>query len=249
MKIGFLITARMKSTRLPKKITLEIGGRQIIRLMIDRLKLNTITDNIVICTSTNPQDDILQEIAIEENIKYFRGSEEDVIQRLYAAAKFHNFDYVLNITADCPLVAISYIDIIVKKYKQTNADYITCEKLPHGFYLNGMRIDALKKVCEIKKGQNTEVWGRYFTDTGYFNVVELDVPAELQRPDYRLTLDYQEDYLFFQKVFEHFGEKTIEKDVHEILEYLDANPDVVDINKHCEELYLINIAKQDNIEI
>ncbi|MBA7580932.1 hypothetical protein ES708_22830 [subsurface metagenome] len=79
MKIGFLITARLKSTRLPKKIILKLNGREVIRHMIDRLKLSNILSNIIICTSNNAQDKPLIEIAKEENIDYFLGDEDDVI--------------------------------------------------------------------------------------------------------------------------------------------------------------------------
>ena len=82
MKIGFLITARMKSTRLPLKLTLKIHDREIIALMIDRLKLCNCVDEIIIATSTNSQDDVLCQIAQREHVKCFRGSEADVLERL-----------------------------------------------------------------------------------------------------------------------------------------------------------------------
>ena len=69
-KIGFVITGRMKSTRLKKKLTLEILDREIIAHMIDRAKLYFNTSDIVIATSNNPQDTILAEIAKRENIKF-----------------------------------------------------------------------------------------------------------------------------------------------------------------------------------
>ena len=158
MRVGFLITARMKSTRLPKKLTLEINRRQIIRWMIDSIKLSTFIDDIIICTSINPQDNILEEIADNENILVFRGSENDVIQRLYEASKYFNLDYSLNITADCPLVSLEYMNRIIDNYKERQVDLIRALDLPHGFYSYGLKIEAMKKVCKIKKGTNTEVW-------------------------------------------------------------------------------------------
>ncbi len=237
MKIGFLITARLKSTRLPKKIILKLNGREVIRHMIDRLKLSNILNNIIICTSNNAQDKPLIEIAKEENIDYFLGDEDDVIFRLYNAAKEFKLDYVLNVTADCPLVAIEFIDKIIKKYKESHADLITCFNLPHGFYLNGLKIDAMGKVCEIKKSKETEVWGGYFTDTGLFNVVDLDIPKKYIRKEYRLTLDYPDDLKFFKEIFNHFKKNTYKVPTLEIIEYLDKNPQIADINKHCEEMY------------
>lgn len=249
MKIGFLITGRMKSTRLPKKLTLKINDKEIIRHMIDRLKESDILDEIIICTSTNPQDQILAQIAEEENIQCFLGDEDDVIQRLYDASLKFNLDYALNITADCPLVSIEYINKIVDTYRESNADFIRTLDLPHGFFSYGIKIDAMKKVCEIKKSKDTEVWGRYITDTGLFKVVDIDIPPELQRKDYRLTLDYPEDFEFFKKIYSHFGADTYKTSMYDIIRYLDENPDVVKINAHCRELYKKRHDSQNKFEV
>lgn len=249
MKIGFLITARLKSTRLPKKLILKLNGREVIRHMIDRLKLSGILDNIIICTSDNPQDKPLVEIAIDEDIVYFLGDEDDVILRLYGASKEFELDYAINITADCPLVSIEYLERIVEKYKETNADLIRCSDLPHGFYSYGLKIDAIRRVCEMKKSKETEVWGRYFTDTGLFNIIDLEIPKKYIRKDFRLTLDYPDDFKFFQEVFKHFGENTYKTSMAEIIKFLDENPRIVEINKYCEELYKKRLKKQNKIEV
>ncbi len=237
MKIGYLITARMKSTRLPGKLTLEINERQIIRWMIDRLKLSPLLDEIIICTSTNSQDDVLETIAREEDVKVFRGSENDVILRLYEASKFYDLRYVLNITADCPLVSVEYISKIIKKYEETQADLIRTLDLPHGFYSYGIKIAAMRKVCEIKKDSNTEVWGRYFTDTDLFDVLDMHIPEDLRRPDYRLTIDYEDDYKLLKKIFKHFGNDAYCSSTYDIITFLDKNPEIAGINKHCRALF------------
>lgn len=249
MKIGYLITARMKSTRLPKKVTKKILGREVIRWMIDRLKLNTEIDEIILCTSTNKQDDILEKIALEENIKIFRGSEDDVIKRLYDASIFFNLDYAINITADCPLVSYKYISSIIETYRETDADLVRALDLPHGFFSYGLKIAAMKKVCDIKKGSNTEVWGTYFVDSGYFNVVDLEIAEDLKRPDYRLTLDYPDDFTFFEHIYKHFGMETYKKSMVEILDYLDNHKDVVAINKHCAELFKTRWESQNKMDL
>ena len=113
MKIGFLITARLKSTRLPGKLKLTIDDREMITWMIERLKCAPALDEIIIATSTNPQDKDLCQIAEREGVKCFRGSELDVIERLYKASKEFDLDYVLNVTADCPLVAYYIIEEVI----------------------------------------------------------------------------------------------------------------------------------------
>ncbi|WKZ71065.1 MAG: hypothetical protein QY331_07345 [Melioribacteraceae bacterium] len=249
MKIGFLITARLKSTRLPNKLILKIFDREIIRWMIDRLKLSDQLHNIIICTSLNSQDDPLEKIALEEGINCFRGSEEDVLKRLLDAALLFNLDYIVNVTADCPLVSFEYISEIIKEFKKSEADLIRCLDLPHGLFSYGIKINALSKVCEIKSSNSTEVWGKYFTDTGLFNVVDLVIPETLKRSNYRLTLDYQEDYDFFMAIFNYFGLDTYKKGISEIISFLDEHQEVVEINKNCRDAFKVNWESQNNYSV
>lgn len=248
MKTGFLITARLKSTRLPLKIIKQVNGREFIRQMIDRLKLAQDLSNIIICTSTNPQDAVLETIAKEEGIDIFLGSEEDVILRLFEAAKKFKLDYAINITADCPLVAYEYVPLIIRHYEQTKADFIRCLDLPHGLFSYGISVESMQKICEIKDSGQTEVWSKYFTDTDYFKTSDLAVP-EYHRRKYRLTLDYPEDFDFFQTLYSHFGNDTYRLTVTEIVDYLDANPEVVKINIGCHEKYLKRWNEQSKIKL
>lgn len=238
MKIGFLITGRMKSTRLPLKLSLKILDKEVITWMIMRAKLAFASDEIIIATSTNPQDDILEEIVNRENIGIFRGHEDDVVLRLYDAAVANKFDYIINITADCPLFGFDYIDEIRKVISETNADLITSLDLPHGIFVYAIKTAAFQKVIEMKSTDNTEVWGEYFyNNPDVFKVEKLAVDKSQQRPDYRLTLDYQDDFDFFTKVFEHFGTDTYKTSSDEIIRYLDGHPEVVNINKDCKQKY------------
>lgn len=237
MRIGFSITVRMKSTRLQKKAMLKINGREILAIMIERLRLCKLLDEIIVATSINKDDVILCDLAKRENVRCFRGSEDDVLERLYLAGMKYKIDYLLNLTADCPLVAFDFIEKMVEKYKESNADLITISKLPHGFYFWGMKMPALKKVIEIKKGNDTEVWIRYFTDTGLFKLADVEVPKEFQRANYRLSVDYREDYEFFKALFGEMGRDTHLKPTKDIINFLDAHPEIVKINENCEKLY------------
>ncbi len=239
MKVGFLITGRMKSTRLPRKLTLKILDRELINWMIDRAKLYFKNDEIVIATSTNPQDDVLAEIADQNDIRIFRGHEEDVILRLYEAAIANGYDYFINITADCPLFGFDYLSKIVDLLINQNADLVTSLELPHGVFTYGLKTSALQKVIELKKTENTEVWGDYFySNPDIFKVVKLDVSPEEKREQYRLTVDYPQDFALFEKIFEHFGQSTYKITTAELLAYLDENPEVSKINLECNQLYL-----------
>ena len=231
MKIGFLITGRLKSTRLPKKLLLEIKGKSVLIHMLDRLKLAKKVDEIIICTSTKNQDIPLGELAKENNVKCFFGSPDDVLSRLLGAANKFNLDYILNITADCPFVDPFYADKIVEEYFKTDADLIRQFDLPHGAFSYGIKVEALKKVVAIKDSSDTEVWGRYFTDTGLFNVIDLDVLNEKhKKPGLRMTLDYPEDFAFFKAIFEELYDEGKVFTLTQILELLEEKPEIIKLN-------------------
>ena len=147
MKSAFLITARLKSTRLPEKVMLRIVNKPLIVHMIDRIKHAKYVDKIIICTSTNSQDDPLEEVALAENIYCFRGSEDDVLHRLLDAAKKHELDYFANITADAPMIDPIIIDRTIEEYEKVGADLIVPTEGAVGGCMV-VKVSALKKVCE-----------------------------------------------------------------------------------------------------
>jgi spore coat polysaccharide biosynthesis protein SpsF len=250
MKTGFLVTARLKSTRLPLKLLLEVEGRPIFSHMIDRLKLSRRVDQIIICTSTNAQDDPLEAIAATEGIACFRGDEDDVVKRLSDAATAFELDYILSITADCPFSDPQYADSIVETYLSSQADFIRALDLPHGAFSYGIKPAAFHKVLEIKDETDTEVWGRYFTDTDLFTVYDLPIENPLHRqPELRMTLDYPEDLEFFKSVFAALYAPGQVFSLDEILHFLQAHPEVVEINRHRETDYLKRWSKQSWIKL
>lgn len=250
MKTGFLIIGRFKSKRLPQKLLLEIQGRPILAHMFDRVKVCKRVDEVILCTSTNPQDDPLEDVARTENISVFRGDENDVVKRLYDAAIASKLDYIVHITADCPFVDYVYADKVVEAYERTGADLIRTLDLPHGAFCYGIKPDALKRVVEIKDSKNTEVWGRYFTDTGIFEVYDLPITNPLHRKkNLRMTLDYPEDYEFFRAVFKALYKPGHVFSLNEILNYLEMHPEVVAINSDAEKRYKIQWTIQSNIKL
>lgn len=250
MKVGYLITARLKSTRLPEKLLRKVCGRPIVAHMLDRLKLAERPDQIILCTSTNPEDDRLVGLAKSEGVAWFRGDEDDVLKRLYDAAVEYQLDYVLNITGDCPFVDPVYADRVVDAFERTNADLIRALDLPHGVYSYGIRPGALKTALGIKADRDTEVWGKYFTHTDLFDVYDLAVQnAVHKRPGLRMTLDYPEDLEFFRAVFAELYQPGEVFGLDDILLFLGDHPEVVDINCRCEKAYEQRWKRQSEIKL
>jgi len=234
MKIGFLITARLKSSRLPLKILKDLNGKPVVNQIIDRAKAIQGISTIVLCTSPNPQDKPLIDIAKQNNIAYFLGDENDVLQRLYDAATCYNLDYFLGITADNPLFSIHYSNVIVDSITKQGHDFIKVEGLPLGAATYGMKYDAIKTVCSIKTVVNTEIWGYLINRPELFDIVTLKAEGRERDPDLRLTLDYKEDYRVLSHLYSNIPFETT-LDLADAIEYLHHHPEIKAINQHCTQ--------------
>ncbi len=235
MKIGFLITARLKSARLPLKIIRDLNGKTVIERIIDRANEIKDISEIVLCTSNNPQDKPLVDIAKENNIYYFNGDGEDVLKRLLDAARFFDLDYFVGITADNPLFSIYYSNLIVDEIKRNHHDFIKLEGLPFGAATYGMKVKALEVVCKVKPIADTEIWGYLIDRPEIFDVKRIKVEGKLNRPELRLTLDYEADYELINDIYCHVAFRKV-LNLYDVIDYLDENPKVAKINQDCVQL-------------
>jgi len=245
MKTAIFLSIREKATRLPKKVLLKIKGKTVTEHLINRLKLAILPDMIIMCTSTHPDDDVLVDIAKSNRINFFRGSEDDKLDRYLKTAIDYKIDFMVIVDGDDIFCDPECIDNIIRKYLETNADYIVYKELPVGVTGHGVKLDALKKVVELKDEMDTEVWGGYFTETGLFTVIKLKAPKELNYPEIRMTLDYPEDFEFFKKIFEELYKTNKIFTLHEILDLLKKNPQIMGLNKCVHEKYLEGIREAE----
>ncbi len=236
MKTAMLITARLKSTRLPMKVIKPILGRLMICHMLDRLKLAQRPQQIIICTSPLAQDDPLEEIAVQESVHCFRGHPDDVLLRLTNAATQFGVDTVINCTADNPFVDPEYIDQLVDFHLDHGYDYSKSEGLPFGTFAYALSYQAMLRACQLKAETDTEVWGGYFSQTGQFKTGTLHVtdPA-VRRPDLRLTVDEPEDFELVTRIFDQLYKDGKVFPLTEIVALLDNRPDLRAINAHVKQ--------------
>ncbi len=232
MKIGFFITARLKSSRLKQKILLDLNGKTVLDRVIERAKQVKGIDGIVLCTSINTQDSILYNNALSNKIQFYAGSEDDVLERLLCAAKYYGYDAFVSITADNPLFSIYTSGLLVDMYKKEQHDFINTKGLPIGCGTYMLDVKALEVVNFMKQQSDTEIWGPFINRPDFFNVAELQVENALFDEKQRITLDYPEDYKFFRTIYKSF--KT--EDVPSLV-------DVLDILKNKPEIRLINSDK------
>lgn len=244
MNIGFLITARLKSTRLPKKVMLPLNGYTVIERVIQRAKKVVKPGKVVLCTSNYHQDLPLIETAVRNNIYYFNGHPDDVLQRLTDASDLFGFDFFIGITADNPLFSINHAIQIIKIVKQDNSlDYIYTSGMPIGANIYGINFKALKTVCAVKEQTDTEIWGYLINRPEIFKIKEIKAESKYIRPHYRLTLDEIEDYRLIKTVYNNF-EKDSVVSVLESYDFLDRNPDIATMNRDVIQIDLDDSVKK-----
>jgi|TARA_R110000822_G_scaffold100080_5_gene225478 spore coat polysaccharide biosynthesis protein SpsF len=248
MVTAILITVRTNSTRLPNKALLKIMGKETIVYLIDRVKKSKLADKIILCTTKNKEDDILCKIAKQNSIEYFRGSESDKLERWNGACKKFNVDFFVTADGDDLFCEPKLIDLAFKQQKVSQEDFITAENIICGAFTYGISHKALIKVCNIKDSDNTEMMWVYFTDTGLFDVSQLkNIPKEYMRNDIRMTLDYEDDFIFFETIIKHFGKQYFSLD--DIILYIDKNPEVSKINLYLEDKWKKNQESKTELKI
>ena len=202
MRAAILITARLKSTRLKKKVLKPILGKPMFFYMIERLRLAKIPEKIVVCTSTVEQDDPLEDFVNESGVECFRGHPDDVLLRMRDAANKYDVDTIISCTADNPFVDPEYIDRLLEYHEDNDNDFTMVKGLPFGVFSYALNRKALNRACEIKDEVDTEVWGGYFTQTGLFKCGIYDhVDEDVRDPELRLTVDTQDDFDMVSRIF------------------------------------------------
>src|SRR3989344_5823549 len=154
-KIYALIQARMKSSRFLGKVMKEVIGVPLLKILVERLKESKLLDGIIIATTTNPKDDIIEKYCRKNNITVFRGNENDLVERLLFAAKAYDVDIIVEQGVDCPLVDAKLIDSILEFYFENSFDYVTTlnnkKTIPDGYFARVCPTKLLKEVYKITR--------------------------------------------------------------------------------------------------
>lgn len=240
MKIFGFIAVRVHSSRLPGKLLLSINGKKVIEHVIERAKTIKGLDGIVVCTSTNKEDDALEAIANEQGVPCFRGSLEDKLARFLGAAKKFNADYFVNIDGDDPFCDPELVTLAIKQLEVLPCDIIKSpDGLAPGAFTFLIKVRALEEVCRIKDTTDTEMYEVYFLEPGRFDVRDLKIRDEIFFNDnVRLTLDYEEDFEFLKRVFSELSMDQNIVPLRKIMELLKKKPEIAKINMPRHQDYL-----------
>jgi len=232
----------MGSTRLPGKTLTDVAGKPLLKRVIDRIRLSKLVTELVVATSLDSSDDAVEEACRVIGVSCYRGSQDDVLSRVYEAAVQHDGDIILQCGADNPFYDPRIIDnlidtLIVGGYAYAANDMDL--SFPEGIDAHVIRFDALKASHEeARSPSEREDTPRFiWNHPDRFPIYNLAAApgSKYYRPDIRLTVDYEEDLELARKIYSEFAENAAFS-TDELIDMLDRNPSWLSINEHCEQV-------------
>ncbi len=223
-----IIQARMGSTRFPGKTLADLAGRSMLSRVVQRVRLVPTIDQVVVATSTSAGDAAIADFCERDGIPCFRGSEGDVLDRFYNAAKNYGADIVVRITADCPLIDPAVIDRVVERFRSEGCDYASNTlryTYPDGLDTEVFSIAALERAWrEARKPSEREHVTPYLR-AGGFRVVNVEGDLPLHGNQQRWTVDHPGDLDFVRRVYCAFNGRT-DFSYHEVVKLLKERPEL-----------------------
>lgn len=231
-----LIQARMASSRLPGKVLRDLGGQPALAWVVERCRRAQTVHQVAVATTDDPADDPVADLCAERGWDVFRGSQFDVLDRYYQAARHFSAQVIVRVTGDCPLIDPQAIDLVVSEFLSSGVDF-AANRLPPphprtwpiGLDTEVCRFDGLERAWReaVLKFEREHVMPYFYDQEGRFRVrvVEHD-------PDYghlRWTLDTPEDLDLLRVVVERLG-RRMDVSWLEVLDLFLREPDLAQIN-------------------
>jgi spore coat polysaccharide biosynthesis protein SpsF len=241
MKTIIVSQARMTSTRLPGKVLLKVLDKSLLEYHIERLQRVKLADEVIIATTINLIDDPIVELCKKLNIKYFRGSENNVLSRYFKTAELYRASIIVRVTSDCPVIDPQIVDDIIEFYlKNINEyDYVSNSTLdktfPRGLDVEVFSFNALKEAQHRGKKQiETEHVTPYIhQNPDKFRLGSVTNKINLSK--HRWTVDEQADFDLIKIIIENLYPKNKNFTMQDILQLFKENPKLIEINKNVKQ--------------
>ncbi|MDD5327085.1 MAG: glycosyltransferase family protein [Phycisphaerae bacterium] len=254
MRIGAIVQARTSSTRLPGKILMELpygGGVTALQQVIRRLKKSKRLGDIIVATTTDEIDEKIAGLAEKEDVKWFRGSPDDVLSRYYLAAEENGLDIIVRITSDCPCTDPGIVDWVLEEHLTAKADYTSNglrRTFPVGIDVEILNFEALKKAhFEAVEAFEREHVSPYIykSKPHMFKICGVQAPEKFYGPDIRITLDTKEDYTLLCAVFDCLYPADKFFGIEDIMKLFRDKPWLGDINKNVIQKKIFDSVEQE----
>lgn len=237
----------MASTRLPGKALAEIAGEPLLKRLCRRMERCKLADEVIVATSTQPEDDAIVSACALWGVHVFRGPSEDLTTRFLRAVKVYRLNVFVRVTGDNPLTDAAGIDDLIGSFCQTDAARRRKPAILHNMHRDGypygtgaeIANSALLEFCDrtlhslherehfaqFAKGQSSEI-----------ECSKTHAPQCLRRPRYFLTVDYPEDLKLQNAIHEEFRGSS-DFSLRNVIDFLDKNPDLAKMNAHLHQQF------------
>lgn len=251
MNILAITQARTGSTRLPNKVLKVVQGKTLLEIHVERIQSSKRISKLIVATTTQPEDKAVIQLCEKLDISYFRGSERDVLDRFYQAAKEIKPNYVVRLTSDCPLLDGGLIDNIIDYTISKGLDYCsnTLEQMyPDGQDIEVLKFSALEQAWKkaILPSEREHVTPYIYNNSSYKggNLFESDSYNDLTESynDVRLTVDEREDLKVIDLIIAKLG---LNKKWNDYADTYRNEKEIQDLNRHIirNEGYLKSLKK------
>lgn len=231
-RTAIIIQARMASTRLPGKVLLDLAGTTVLHHVLRRAAAVASADVVCCAISADPDCDPVAAEAARHGAAIFRGDEDDVLARYAGAARMLDADVIMRITSDCPLIDPSICDALLRLRQESAAEY-ACNNMPpsfpHGLDCEAFTRDLLDRAAgEAREPREREHVTPWMRETPGVRRANLVGPGGAAR-QHRWTLDYDEDLLFFRRLFDQ-APAAATANMNSLLDILNTHPALADLN-------------------
>lgn len=227
----------MTSTRLPGKVLMKINGRSLLEYHLDRLQKTGF--RIIIATTINSADDAVCELAENMKLDFYRGSELNVLERFYNAAKTFKLQYIIRVTSDCPLIDPVLIRNGAEQYLNGDDENVYLSNSIERTYARGFDFEifsfsSLKEAYENAKDQSDLEHVTPFIWKNKSGKIKIrHFKQEADNSNLRVTVDTPEDLELIRQLIENYKADTLS--FSEIEKILLDHPELVTINAEIQQ--------------
>jgi len=232
MNVLAILQARASSSRLPSKVLKPILGRPMLAHQLDRVRRARALDDLIVATSTDSSDDPIEVMCASEQVRCFRGSLDDVLDRFYQAALPERPRAIARLTGDCPLTDPSLIDRVVEFFHSDRFDIAgTSESYPDGIDVEVVRFDILEHAWRhaTKPSDREHVTLFVHRQPDRFRVGRY--PSDVDLSHMRWTVDEPQDFELVKRIYEALYPRNRAFTTKDILALLEAQPELLTLNR------------------
>jgi len=222
--ITAILQARMTSSRLPGKVLEPILGLPMLLRQIERIRKASRLDEIIVATSDQPSDDVIVQAVSSADVDCFRGSLDDVLDRIYQAAKASSPDHIVRLTGDCPLTDPEVIDDLVHQHLKENNDYtsnIVERSYPDGIDVEIMKSSALDQAWKnaTRLSDREHVTPYLYRNPKLFSIGVMRCKQDLA--ELRWTVDNARDLSLIREIFARLYPENPDFSMWDVLELVE----------------------------